>query len=289
MKTAWSTSVNYSDHCKFYEFNSLIYFPCNSIKINNKNFISVFCFYEAGRFSNERFFYEPYNLVARGQDWRVFIENKKLIISCGRDHDVVFYTDQNGLHREEKDKEDLFLDITEKIIRIKPSVSMLRDYKCDSTVIHEEESVSYGDYEFRLYGNCGYQCIDKKSGRVLWKNKHQGYRYTDFEIKDDKVFFGTAGFGGKLYCYDLYSGEIICNINTHGTSAYIWHNNNIFCRDEKGNLILVDPYENKIVECFKMRGQIPYHSVFTIIDDYLYTLTSETETGLKFVNCIDLK
>lgn len=99
---------------------------------------------------------------------------------------------------------------------------MLRDYRCHSTVIDEDKSVSFGDYQFELYGNCEYQCISKKDGKILWKNKHQGYRYTDFELKGDKIFFGTAGFGGRLYCYNLYSGEVICNINTHGTSDYVW-------------------------------------------------------------------
>ena len=298
MELEWTSDINNCDnYCKFFEFQDLIYFPCNCRYSNRKNSISVYRFNVNGDYKKECFYYEPYDIVARGQDWRIFINNEKIYLSCGKDREVFkstrFYRDkcdslQQEFHQEEKKQVDLFLDITEKIIRIKPTESMLSDYRCLSTVISEEKSVSFGDYELMLYGSCGYQCISKKNGKILWKNKHQGYRYTDFELKDDKLLFGTAGFGGRLYCYNINNGDVICNINTHGTSDYIWHEDKIFCRGADGSLILVDPYNNKIVNSFKLRGQILHQSTFSIINNRLYTLTNDIRTNMTFVNCLSL-
>lgn len=299
MKIEWVTNVNIcGDYGKFYEFQELIYFPCNFRRNNHKNFISVYRFDKDGNFKNEVFCYETNDLVASGQDWRIFTNNRKLYLSCGRDRKIInecrFCRDQNGLlhkefHQEEKTQVDLFLDITEGIIQIEPTAFMLQNYRCHSTVIDEYKSISFGDYQLVLYGNCGYQCIRKKDEKVLWKNKHQGYRYTDFELKNDILFFGTAGFGGKLYGYNLYSGEVICSINTHGTTDYAWHNDRIICRGEDGSLIFVDPYKNNIVNSIKLRGQIPPQSTFSIVNNRLYTLTTDIKAGLSFVNCFDLE
>lgn len=63
----------------------------------------------------------------------------------------------------------------------------------------------------------------------------------------------------------------------------------IFCRGEDGSLILVDPYDNKIVNSLKLHGQIPPQSTFSIIKNRLYTLTIDIKTNMNFINCLDLK
>lgn len=124
MKIEWIANINnYGDDCKFYEFQDLIYFPCNYRNNNHRNFISVYRFNKNGNFKNECFYYETYDLIERGQDWRIFIENNKIYLSCGRDRRIIkssrFYKDQFGLlqkefHQEEKSRFDLFFEITKK-------------------------------------------------------------------------------------------------------------------------------------------------------------------------------
>jgi hypothetical protein len=56
----------------------------------------------------------------------------------------------------------------------------------------------------------------------------------------------------------------------------------------KGNLIMVNPLENVIVESLMLDGKLTDSSTYTIINDKLYTVAFENKTDSPIVNCITL-
>ena len=73
--------------------------------------------------------------------------------------------------------------------------------------------------------------------------------------KDNCIIFGTAGYGGGLYCYRKADGECLCSVDTKGTERYVWSGNRIVCKGRNGELIFVDPFDGIIEKSIKLRNK----------------------------------
>lgn len=122
--------------------------------------------------------------------------------------------------------------------------------------IREDEDVFLDSYLMRYKNSRSYRCC-RPDGTVLWEEKHKGYRYTPFEERNGCVIFGTAGgYGGGLYCYRLADGECLCTVDTKGTARYCWHGDRILSRGRKGELLLIDPFGNRITDSLTLEAKL---------------------------------
>ena len=96
---------------------------------------------------------------------------------------------------------------------------------------YELDDFVFGDYTIIHKGEWGYVCT--KNNNVLWKKSLRGYLYTDIIRKDNRIIFGTSGYGGHFYCLDIDSGEIVFDFNTKGTSAFFHANDSFYFPSRK--------------------------------------------------------
>ena len=132
----------------------------------------------------------------------------------------------------------------------------------------------FGEYTISHYGEWGYMC--KKNGQLLWKKSLKGYLYTEIELNQDNIVFGTAGQGGHFYSLNIETGEIVFDFNTKGTSKYFDVNDSYyFCStDNKTTQVLRIDYSGNILGNVELEG-IYYegYCMFNICEDLLCVMT----------------
>lgn len=181
----------------------------------------------------------PNRHLALPRKWRIVSHEEDLYLSCGNPDpaDHVF---------PDKKVENLFLSLEDGL----REVALPPQYACKPT-LREEGDVQLGAYTMRWRNSRSYECL-ASDGKVLWQEKHKGYRYTDFEVRNGCVIFGTAGHGGGLYCYRLLDGTCLCAVDTKGTARYCWQGDLILTRGREGELLWVDPFANRVAACLKL-------------------------------------
>ena len=85
------------------------------------------------------------------------------------------------------------------------------------------------------------ECTNLETGKTLWTFTFIGYLYTDVFEYDGIIYFGTAGQGGRFYGLNLLSGEVLHEINTHGTTRFTRHNGKFYFPAAGGELQEYDP------------------------------------------------
>lgn len=176
--------------------------------------------------------------LARPGKWVTFSHDGRVFFSCGNSDpaDHVF---------PNRKVDTLILDGVLKEVNLPASVT--KNHLC-RPVLREDIDVRLGDYTMRYRNSRSIQCLGP-DGSVLWQEKHKGYRYTDFEVRNGCVIFGTAGgYGGGLYCYQLSDGACLCAVDTKGTARYCWQNDTILTRGREGELLWVDPFAGSVVK-----------------------------------------
>ena len=132
----------------------------------------------------------------------------------------------------------------------------------------------FGDYTISHYKECGFLC--KKSGKQIWKVNCRGYLYTDIRLYHDCILFGTDGMGGHFYVIELSTGEIKCDINTHGTKDFIVYNNMVYLLSRKENKILEVSADTWIInDEVALAGKVSSSSRFIIDGDRIFAVTFE--------------
>lgn len=172
--------------------------------------------------------------------WLPFVHEGKALLSCGNSDpaDHVFPD-------RKVDIVMLSLDAWLKETELPEEV---RNRHLCRKMLREDADVVLDGYTMRYRNSRSYQCIGP-DGTVLWQEKHKGYRYTDYEVRDGCVIFGTAGgYGGGLYCYRLTDGACLCAVDTKGTARYCWQNDLILTRGREGQLLWVDPFAGQVVK-----------------------------------------
>ncbi len=157
-----------------------------------------------------------------------------------------------------------------------------------SVPIDERADITLTDCIMKYKNSRSYQCVDF-TGKLLWTEKHKGYRYTDFEEVNDCIIFGTAGHGGGLYCYRKSDGHCLCAIDTRGTTRYIWSNNRIVSRGRDGELLFINPFKGKIETSIKLKGLLSDESNFYTDGKKLCVVGFEKKTNSPCVYLFDLQ
>ncbi len=187
--------------------------------------------------------------------WRLFEFQDHVLLSCGNSSEPTEAFPDRRVCR-------IFFDLDEGMKKVSLTDEIATQYQC-SRPICDKEDVTFSGVVMHYKSSRKYQCLSP-DGEVLWEEKHQGYRYTPFEVKNGCVIFGTAGMGGGLYCYDLQSGTNKIALRTRGTTRYVWVGEYIACRGDKGQLLLVNPFAGEVVDEIRLDGMLTDESGITV-------------------------
>ncbi len=207
-----------------YLFDNYIYYP------HGKGIICCKRIDLDGNSTEENFGVMPGHEAGWSQKWRIFEYEEHVILSCGD-------ADKGAENK-------LFLDLSDSMKAVSLPADIEEKFLCEKTV-NVIEDVVLSDYIMRYRTSRCYECYTLTE-KLLWKEKHKGYRFTPFEERNGCVIFGTAESGGGLYCYRLSDGESLCAIDTKGTPNYCWQKDLIICHNREGNLIWIDPFSGEI-------------------------------------------
>lgn len=186
--------------------------------------------------------------------WKLFEFQDHVLLSCGNSSEPVeTFPDRRVCN--------IFLDLDDRMRKVSLPDEIAFRYQCRQPIC-DKEDVTLSDVVMHYKNSRKYQCLSPDGG-VLWGEKHQGYRYTSFEVKNGCVIFGTAGMGGGLYCYDLQSGIKKIALRTLGTTRYVWVGELIACRSDNGRLILVNPFAGEVVDELRLDGMLTDESGIT--------------------------
>lgn len=141
----------------------------------------------------------------------------------------------------------------------------------------QQKTFEFGNLRVKIAENATrkLECTNIESGERLWTFTVIGYLYTDISEYDGIIYFGTAGQGGRFYGLNLLSGEVIHEVNTHGTSRYTRYNNKFYF-DGSGYLLEYSP-ESKNLSSFSFgKGNyVSYEVNILACDGKLYAVVAE--------------
>lgn len=210
--------------------------------------------------------------------WILFEYEGHIILSCGNSQPPRPATPERKVCQ-------IFLDLDEygKQIILPPEIT--GKYLCKKS-IDIDRDIEIADYKMHYKNSRRYQCLSA-DGNVLWEEKHRGYLYTPFELKEGCVIFGTAGHGGGLYCYRLSDGKCLADIDTKGTERYCWQEDCIVCKGDRGQLIWVNPFEGAIIEELELPGILTDNSGIFAAGSYVCAVGFHKNTNFPSIYLIE--
>ena len=158
--------------------------------------------------------------------------------------------------------------------------------KCNELIRPEmyllEHPFVFGEYCISHKGQCGYSCT--KAGKTIWNFNGKAYLYTDIFQWNNRIFFGTAGFGGYFYVLDIDTGKPLASIKTGGTTciAQMDHLCFISSQSSKKNastLICVDLRDGRIIKEIELYGGVTKDSRLQLIGSHIHIVTFEYSNG----------
>lgn len=211
--------------------------------------------------------------------WVPFCHDGKAFLSCGNSDpaDHVFPNRKIDV---------VMLSLDDGMKEVNPPEEVRQRYLCRAT-LREDADVVLDGYTMRYRNSRSYQCIGP-DGTALWQEKHKGYRYTDYEVREGCVIFGTAGgYGGGLYCYRLSDGACLCAVDTKGTARYCWQNGLILTRGREGQLLWVDPFAGRVVKSMTLDARLTDDSGICADDRYVAAVGFHKKTSQPTLYLID--
>jgi outer membrane protein assembly factor BamB len=147
---------------------------------------------------------------------------------------------------------------------------------------NQEDFLIKSQYNFTdIYINYNHrstiECFSKNHNKLLWKQNIKAYLYTDITIKDNLIFFGTAGKGGAFYTIDIDTGKVLLEFNNGDGSEFSWSNENILLKDKKGNLVKLNPRTGKIVNVLKLKEKIHFNCPILVNGNKIFTRVYNTK------------
>jgi hypothetical protein len=132
-----------------------------------------------------------------------------------------------------------------------------------------------------------FECFNQIDNILLWKLKIKGYLYTDILLKENNFYFGTAGKGGAFYCVELESGIKLTEFSNSDSSQFTWHQNTVYLKDIKNNLIQIQANNGKILNYLKLKDKLFYAPIL-IDKNYLYTTVFDKKKEVGKIICIEI-
>lgn len=110
-------------------------------------------------------------------------------------------------------------------------------------IFSDQKVFEFGNLRVKIAKNATrkLECTNPETGKTLWTFTFIGYLYTDVFEYDGVIYFGTAGQGGRFYGLNLLRGEVLHEINTHGTTRFTRHNGKFYFPAAGGELQEYDP------------------------------------------------
>ena len=171
--------------------------------------------------------------------------------------------------------EDLMMEIPEFRIREVKEDSLKKVFRVlrKPEKYYEEAFFSFGEYCISHKGNFGYRCT--LSGKKLWDFQGQGYLYTDICVRNNRVFFGTAGQGGYFYILDLQTGETLAKIKTGGTASFVTAGNccYVLSNDKTARLLCVSLTDGTTLRETVLPGKSNIYSSLDLMDGKIHAIT----------------
>ena len=154
----------------------------------------------------------------------------------------------------------------------------------------DQKTYCFGDYALRMASDWKLECRSIRTDAVLWVLRLTSYLYTELEVRNDVLYFGTAGKGGHLYGISLDNGHVIFDWNTGGTTKIVWKDDCIIITDRKGNLVLVNSTNGTEIKRFrfhKMVASIDYP--FLVRGNRIYTvLRDKKDCFALYATCVEI-
>lgn len=141
----------------------------------------------------------------------------------------------------------------------------------------QDKTFDFGNLRVKIAKNTTrkLECTTIDNDERLWTFTVIGYLYTDISEYDGIIYFGTAGQGGRFYGLNLLSGEVIHEVNTHGTSSYTRFNNKFYF-DGSGYLLEYSPeIKNLYSFSFGKGNYVSYEVNILACDGKLYAVVAE--------------
>ena len=261
----FSAPIYYKDGIIYYPYGGSPTVLCRKISMDGKE--------------QELSYRLPINMLELPEYWKMFEYEGHVILSCGN-QSMPTNTFPNLIVRS------IFLDLDDEMKEIKLPSDLENHYLCSSTV-NSTEDITLSDCMMKYINSRSYQCFDF-AGKLLWTEKHKGYRYTHFEEKNDCIIFGTAGHGGGVYCYRKADGKCLCAVDTKGTETYIWCKNRIVSRGREGDLLFIDPFKGEVEESIKLNSLLTDCSSFYTNENILCVVGFEKKTHSPCIYVFDL-
>jgi len=146
----------------------------------------------------------------------------------------------------------------------------------------------FGDYALCMTSPFKLECKSVSTGEIVWSLRLTAYLYTEFELKDGILYFGTAGKGGRFYGVSMESGHEIFAYDTGGTTCWAWHKGYVRLIDRKGDLLFLNPKNGTMMKRLHFRGlkvalgKIYENCIYTTARDKtnkLYAMRVELDCG----------
>ena len=133
------------------------------------------------------------------------------------------------------------------------------------------------------------ECRSAQTDAVLWVLRLTSYLYTELEVRNGILYFGTAGKGGHFYGVSLEDGHIIFDWNTGETTRIVWGNDCVIITDRKGHLILLNPANGDEIKRFQFPKMVASTSFpFLVQGNNIYTVLRDKKDWLVlYAVCVE--
>lgn len=279
MHIAWQTKLGYGNTVDFsgpfYVDNNLLYYPLETTDPDHKTgdyywskvIINSFDI-TTGQHAAQCISYpfnNPYEEGSRYRNvskWEYVAEGGKLYLYTGNWVEL-----QNGVPKLSQ-REDLL-----------PEPVSMAKVECH-----------FGNKIIRLRKMRGIECLDAKTGEVLWFHSLlKGYPYPPIEEKNGYVFLDTAGKGGAFYMLRLEDGEITLQLDNGGLNHHAWDGDNVLLKDKKGNLVRLNPWKDQPPETLVLKEKMFGISQILVHNKRLFTMVYDNKQNISYVVCVELE
>lgn len=136
-----------------------------------------------------------------------------------------------------------------------------------------ENPQQLGEFTILHKGNFGYIC--KQENTQLWEFTGRAYLYTEMMRWENRLFFGTGGYGGYFYVLDIRNGLPLVSIKTGGTRCLVHVDNLCYVlKNEKtAQLLCIDLSDGRTVSQCDLPGIATLESRITMIDNLIHVIT----------------
>lgn len=166
---------------------------------------------------------------------------------------------------------------------LKPPLKKKWEFTDEKLLIEFSASIA-GDKLFVGADNYYMYCLDKKTGKLLWRFKTGGPIDTSPAIHNDKLFIGS--FDGNMYCLDVNDGSVIwsTNVGTEIESSPAVFNDNVYFGATDGKVYALKVSDGSIVWKYDTGDGIKFSTAPAIYENKVYIASYNS-----FVYSLDAK